>query len=142
LVIPVINSYFGRDMQLKSTLLLFIMGVMMLPWQLVCVAHPFGHHHQQHDGPSLCELRRQYQGTEPVFWPPMDCEHISSQIGHYQLPQTEKGKPTIQTLAVMAILLDHTIIPEYQCDFILITEAHSNSDPPLTSISLRGPPFI
>lgn len=129
-------------MQLKSILLLFIMGMMMLPWQLVCIAHPFGHHHHQHDGPSPCELRRQYQGTEPVFWPQMDCEHVSALIDDYQLPQTEKVIPTLQTLAVTAILFDHLIIQKYECNFIPIPEVHNNSDPPLTSISHRGPPFI
>jgi len=123
---------------IKSILLLFVMGIMLFPWQLICTTHPFGHDHHEHDGPSPCELRKQYKGTDTVFWPPMDCKDISAQFINCQLPKTDKIKPTLQLIAT--ILFDLHVLPEYETNFIQLPEARSNSDPPFKSISDRGPP--
>ena len=125
----------------KSVYLLIIMGIMLFPWQLICTAHPFGHDHHEHNGPSPCELRRQYSGDGPVFFPPMNCDHVSSQFEDFKTPQTEKVKPTIQTIAVAIAIIDLHILPEYETNFIQLPETRSNSDPPCRPIKDRGPPI-
>lgn len=128
--------------KLKSIWLLFIMGMILFPWQIVCVSHPFGHEHHEHEGPSLCELRTQDDGTSPLFWPPMDCEHIDNQVDEYQAPHTEKIKQTFQTVAVAAVLFDIIDFPQLKIGFIPEQTERNSSSPPITTLSLRGPPFV
>lgn len=128
----------------KSVYLLFIMVIMLIPWQLICTAHPFGHEpHElhEHDSPSPCELRQQYPGDGPVFFPPMNCDHVSSQFEDFQTPQTGKIKSTIKTIAITIAIINLLVLPEYENDFIKLLEARSNSDPPCRSIKDRGPPI-
>ncbi|MFZ6010782.1 MAG: hypothetical protein ACOYXT_10590 [Bacteroidota bacterium] len=97
--------------QLKARLLLFVLGITLFPWQLVCVAHPFGHEH--HDGPSPCELRRlAAQQPGQHLMPPMDCDHILAQIDDIQQPQTENVLPAFQTVAVPCALLGQIHCPD------------------------------
>lgn len=124
----------------KSLYLLIVMGIMLFPWQLICTAHPLGHDHHEHDGPSPCELRQQYSGDGPVFFPPMNCDHASSQFEDFQPPQTEKVRPTTKSVAVAIVIIDHIILPEHECNFIQQQETRSNSDPPCRSVQYRGPP--
>ncbi len=138
------NCYLCNRMQkLKSILLLFIMGMILFPWQLICIAHPFGHNHHKHDGLSPCELHRiAAQQPGEKFLPPMECKHIALQLENFQQPQVEKVKPTIQTLATAAVLLDLVCILQYEQPYLFPPNPKCRSAPILSSHTLRGPPLV
>lgn len=119
------------------------MGIILFPWQLICVAHPFGHEHHEHDGSSPCELHRMY-ANEPGehILPPMECEHILSQLDDFQQPQVEKVKPTIQTLAIATVLFNLICIEQYEQPYLFPPDPNCRSAPLLSSHTLRGPPLV
>ena len=129
-------------LKIKSILLLIIMGMVLLPWEAICVAHPLGHKHHHHEGPSPCELRKNYKGQYPVFWPPMDCKHINAATDDFQQPQKEQIKPAIQTLAFIAVTLELIQVPYTEQPHLLPPEPRCRSATVITSNSLRGPPFV
>jgi len=125
-----------------SIFMLFMMGIVLFPWQMICLEHPLGHDHHEQDGPSPCEIRKQYDGDGPVFWPPMPCDHLSPQKGHFQQAQKMQVKPPLPTLAVVAFLfyLVSWDLPKNQ--FYPQPDPQNNSDPPRDINTLRGPPLI
>lgn len=127
-----------------SILMLFLLVTSMLPWHLVCTTHPFGHdHHKQDDKPSTCDLHQKYAGVEGHhLLPPMECEHVSSELDKYQTRQKDEIKPKLQTLAVALVIFDLVELHDYNCNFIPTPEKRCNTDPPLSEISLRGPPLV
>jgi len=127
--------------RVKTILLLFIIGILILPWQLLCLAHPFGHEHHHHDGPSPCELRAQYQGDAPCFWPPMECKHLSADVGEYQQPMDVKISHPVKAFAIVAILFNWVEQGQPVNEIPVFNHENNNADPPLTTISLRGPPI-
>lgn len=117
--------------------------MILFPWQLICIAHPFGHDHHEHDGLSPCELHRiAAQQPGDKFLPPMECKHTLSQVDDFQQPQVEKVKPTIQTLFVAAVLLDLIRIPIYEEPILFPPDPKCRSAPILSSHTLRGPPLV
>lgn len=123
-------------------MLILAIGTLVFPWQLIdfCVTHPLGHKHHTHEPgkPTPCELRKQFKDVT-AYWPPMDCYKISIDSDDFQQP--EKVKPTIPTLAFIAVFFEIVKIKSEEKPFILLPDPNSNSDPPLSVNSLRGPPF-
>lgn len=126
----------------KSILFLFILGIILFPWQMICTAHIFGHSHHKQDVPSLCELRRQYKGEGAVFWPPMDCRKNFSTVSDFQEPQNEKIVPTIQMLAIVAILFDVVTLDNQEQLFLLPPAPNCRSATLLSDSPLRAPPLV
>lgn len=122
--------------RMKSILLIAIMIIMICPWQSICIAHPFGHDHQPHENSSPCELRRQYPGKGPAFFPPMDCEHVAPQFEDFEKilnVRTALFSSAILTIAIanIAVLKNISIQP---------CVVGSNSDPPFFILKDRAPP--
>lgn len=74
--------------------------------------------------------------------PPMECEHILSQLDDFQQPQVVKAKPTIQTFAIASVLLDLVWILQYEKPYLFPPDAKCRSAPILSSHTLRGPPLV
>ncbi|MEX2231170.1 MAG: hypothetical protein WD824_03345 [Cyclobacteriaceae bacterium] len=124
----------------QPILLLLLFGIIIFPWQIFdfCVTHPLGHNHGHHDGPSPCEIRKQFKGT--AYWPPMDCFKISTDADDFQQP--EKVKPTVSGFAVIAIFFEVIQVTAQKQTFTLLLDIGCNSDPPLRVNALRGPPLV
>lgn len=119
------------------------MGMIIFPWQLVCVAHPFGHNHHKHDGPSTCEIQKvaaQLPGEHIL--PPMDCEHISDATDDYNQTQVERIVPTIQLVAVAAVIFDLVRFEITEQPFLLPPEPNCRSATLLSDSPLRAPPLV
>ncbi|MBK8517137.1 MAG: hypothetical protein IPL55_12915 [Saprospiraceae bacterium] len=129
--------------QIKSILLLFIMGIILFPWQMICLAHPLGHEHHHHDGPSPCELHRiaAQQGGQHIL-PPMECNHILSAIDDLQQPQVEKIVPTFHTLIVFAVLFDFVNFDNKEQPFLFPPDPQCRSATLISDNPLRGPPLV
>jgi hypothetical protein len=128
--------------QHKSFLLLFIMGVIIFPWQSICVTHPLGHNTIAHDGPSHCETHRIYAHKKGVhLLPPMHCEHIASVIGEYNQTQADKIV-TSNNISSQVVISEQTNYSQQGQSFILIPEPKCRSATLLSDIPLRAPPFI
>lgn len=127
--------------QAKTIFLLSIILLMLMPWQLMCMAHPMGHTHHHAPGElSPCEQRRLCKETS--VWPTMDCYKISINTDYYQLPQSDKLTPPVQTLIVAAVLpeLIEADLPEDV--FIPLPDPKCHSGPPRPSNLLRAPPIV
>jgi len=127
--------------KIKSILLLFITGMLLIPWETICTTHPLGHKHHHHDGPSPCELRKNYKGEYPVFWPPMNCGHIKNLTNDFTHPQKEQIKLTVQTLAVVAVFFEHIHITYSEEPCLLPPDPKCRSATTISVNTLRGPPF-
>jgi len=119
------------------------MGMILFPWQMICLAHPFGHEHHHHDGPSPCELHRiaAKQGGQHIL-PPMECGHILSQIDDFQQPQVEKIAPTVQIYAILAVVFEFIKFDNHEQPYLFPPEPNCRSAPLLSSLTLRGPPLV
>ena len=124
----------------KSVFLLSMVAITLLPWQMVCMAHPMGHNHHHEPGElSPCEKRKRNKDT--AFWPLMDCDRMAIDTGHYRRPHNENLIRAIQTLFVAPVKLQLVKIELPQAPALQLPEPRGNSDPPPESISRRGPPF-
>ena len=137
-------SYLCSVQKLKAISLLFILGMMIFPWRLICIAHPLGHSHQHHEPSKLspCELHRKYANTDGQhILPPMHCHTVSADTDDFQTTDQFKIKPSYQTLAIAAVLFEFVKItyPEQPC--IIPPEPKCRSAPLLSSNSLRAPPI-
>lgn len=119
------------------------MGIILFPWQMICLAHPFGHKHHHHDGPSPCELHRiaVQQGGQHIL-PPMECNHILSAIDDLQQPQVEKIVPTFHTLIVFAVLFDFVNFDNKEQPFLFPPDPQCRSATLISDNPLRGPPLV
>lgn len=119
------------------------MGIILFPWQMICLAHPFGHDHHHHQGPSICELHRiaaQQEGEHLL--PPMECGHILSQIDDLQKPQVEKIAPTVQLFAILAIVFEFVKLDNHEQLFLFPPDPQCRSATLISDNPLRGPPLI
>lgn len=109
----------------------------------MCVAHPFGHDHHEHDGPSPCEMRRiivQLPGEHLL--PPMDCEHISDATDDYNKTQAERAVPTIELNAVFALFSNLVIFEIREQQFLNPPDPNCRSATLLSDSPLRAPPIV
>lgn len=125
-------------------MLLFIIGMTILPWQLMCIAHPFGHDHHAHEGPSPCELRAKAiaESDGPIILSPMDCEHVLDATDDYNQTQVEKIVPTVQMVAVAAVLFDLVSFEIKEQPFLSPPEPYCRSATLLSDSPLRAPPLV
>lgn len=119
------------------------MGMTIFPWQLVCAAHPFGNDHHGHDGPSSCEIHRM-AAQEPGqhLLPPMECQHISDATDDHNQTQVERIVPTIQLIAVAAVVFDLVSFEITEQPFLLPPDPNCRSATLLSDSPLRGPPLV
>lgn len=129
--------------RLNSILLIFIIGVTILPWQMICRSHLFGHQYHDLKPGELrpCEkLKQDRQEIDGIaFWPPMHGEHMNALIDDYPLPETKKGKPIAHENSLLIILFN-LIDPKNQYEIVPLQEVTNDFDPPFNSRLLRGPP--
>jgi hypothetical protein len=119
------------------------MGITMFPWQMMCTAHPFGHDHHNHDGPSPCEIRRMVlQQPGEHLLPPMNCNHMSDATDDYNQIQVEKIVPTIQMVAVASMLFDLVNVEITKQTFLIPPEPNCRSATLLSDRPLRAPPLV
>lgn len=128
--------------KLKSIILIFILGITLFPWQSICVSHPFGHDHHNHKGPSPCELRQQYKGREPIFWPPMECKSFLSQFDVFEQPENEKTKPVIEIIAIVTVFFDLITLENIDQPFLFPPNPNCRSATLLSDSPLRAPPLV
>jgi len=74
--------------------------------------------------------------------PPMDCEHISDATDDYSQTQTERIVPTIQLIAVAAVVFDLVRFEITEQPFSIPPEPHCRSATLLSNSPLRGPPLV
>lgn len=119
------------------------MGMIIIPWQLMCIAHPFGRDHKEHDGPSPCEIHRiiAQQPGEHLL-PPMDCDHISDTTDNYNQAQVERIVPTIQLIAVIAVVFNLVNFEITEQPFLLPPNPNCRSATLLSDSPLRAPPLV
>ncbi|WP_373495049.1 hypothetical protein [Aquiflexum sp.] len=127
--------------QFRTILLLFTLGIGFFPWQLVCTAHPFGHDHDPDEGPSPCELRRMYQGTNSALWPPMDCEHIYLITDDYQENLNETVLNNFSPLIFAILYFDLILVETPQENVLLPPDPKCRSATLLADCPLRAPPL-
>ncbi|MBA3898756.1 MAG: hypothetical protein H0X62_00870 [Bacteroidetes bacterium] len=127
--------------KIKPILLLFLMGLMLFPWQMLCLAHPTGHDHHHHDEPGPCELREIHKG-ETSFLPPMHCHTISVESDDYNQTENQRILPTTANAIVAAVVFQLLKIEIPCTQATVIPEARCNTGPPLAVFSLRGPPIV
>jgi len=121
------------------------MGITLFPWQMVCSSHPFGHEHHHHaEGElSTCELHEKFAGADGQhILPPMECEHISSQIDDFNQTQTEKVIPAIQMAAIVAVVFDLYSSNNKQEPFLIPPEPNCRSATLFSDSPLRAPPLV
>lgn len=126
-----------------AILLLLIMGITIVPWQSMCMAHPLGHEHHAEDELSPCEIHRivaQQAGLHLL--PPMECEHVSDATDDFNQNQVEKIVPTIQLIAVASVLFDLLSFETPEQPYFNPPNPNCRSATLLSDSPLRAPPFI
>ncbi len=109
----------------------------------MCMAHPLGHDHKKHDGPSLCEMHRmaaQLPGEHLLA--AMDCEHISDATDDFHQAQLNKVAPTIQFVALTVSIFDLLSCASTNPPFIDLPEQNCRSATLLSDLPLRAPPLV
>lgn len=122
---------------------MFIMGVIIFPWEIICTAHPFGHAHEYH-GPgelSPCEINKKYVGKGLYFLPAMHCQKASVDTDNYHAPSKFQLKPGFQMLVVIVVLVDYTCFDKSRT-YIFPPELKCRSATLISENTLRGPPLI
>ena len=126
-----------------AIVLLFIMGISLFPWQAVCLAHPFGLGHHEHDGPSPCELHAQYANTpgEHIL-PPMECQHEAMPTKEYNANPFSKIIPQ-PLFEVAVVFFSFTLSVNNSIDSNIATPVpRCRSGTLLTDVPLRAPPKV
>lgn len=116
--------------------------MIFFPWQTICIAHPFGHVHHDHDGPSPCELRKQYKGKDAALFPPMHCHNFSADTDNYQAPDKFQIQPIYQTLAIVAVLFEFIKITSPEQPYLFPPDPNCRSATIISDNTLRGPPLV
>lgn len=118
------------------------MVLLIFPWQGICATHLFNpESHSEHgDGPSNCELRRDYTDSAEVIWPPMDCENQDLVTGSFEKPTNENYSISSGTVFLAAIILNVVYIPPTSNSVEVQEILYHNLAPPAAINPLRGPP--
>jgi len=124
--------------KISSILLVFLISLNFLPVQLLCLAHPFGHKAHEHDIPSPCELRAEWNGNEDALFPPMHCNHFEIDQDLFEKPNTNISGLNNLLLVYFVPNIDEG--QEITSPFFIQPDPKGNSDPPLKRYLLRGPP--
>jgi len=115
----------------------------ILPWQAMCIAHPFGHNHHDHAGLSPCEVYRMITQQEGEhLLPPMECEHTAKAIDDYSQTQNEKIIPIIPQVALVAIVFERISFEIIEQPFLIPPDQKCRSATLLSDFPLRAPPLV
>ncbi|MBW6481933.1 MAG: hypothetical protein K0B10_02620 [Vicingaceae bacterium] len=130
--------------KVKAILLLFIFGLTLAPWQLVCSTHPLGHDHHEHDKPSPCEIHKQYANVDGQhILPPMECKHSSLIAQDYEPQQTNKLKTPVVQLAIFAAVVFEIIsIETLKNNLPVPPEPDKHLKVLISDSPLRGSPLV
>lgn len=126
-----------------SIFLLSLIGTLLVPWQALCLAHPFGHKPHPPGIHSACQLRKLYKSDKPAYFPPMHCKHVVEVVSAFRPHQAERLAPGGDIFPGLIHAFDrprlghcpaghHRPMPELRC----------NTGPPHSCTTLRGPPLI
>ncbi|TDD95488.1 hypothetical protein [Flavobacterium cellulosilyticum] len=130
----------------KSILLLFLMGIILFPWQLICLAHPLGEHDHAGDSDhkkiSNCELRRQYTGEQSVIWPPMHCKHEVLKSAKFQQPQIDCLILSVSPFVVITSNYEFTFNSKAIKPHLFLEEPNCRSASIISDHPHRGPPLV
>ena len=74
--------------------------------------------------------------------PPMDCKHIAHTVDYYNRSQVEKTAPTLQLVAVAAVLFDLVKIDSKAQHFLFPPVPKCRSATLYSDNPLRGPPLV
>ena len=135
-------SIFITVKRFKSISLLLLIGVIIFPWRLICLTHPFGHNHVRHEPDKLspCELREHHKGTAPAFFPPMHCNNMTLERGEFQTTGQSQIKPTFHAVAMAVLFPELRKIKYPQQPYLFLSDPKCRSAPLISSQLLRAPP--
>lgn len=124
--------------------MLFALGILLFPWKLICFAHPFGHSKIHHEPGKLspCELRKNYKGNGPAYFPEMHCHKLSTDSADYLTQENLPVKPTQQTLAITVVLFEVVKINSSNSTYLFPPEPKCRSATIISVHTLRGPPLV
>lgn len=130
--------------KVKAILLLFIFGLTLAPWQLVCTTHPLGHKHHEHNRPTPCELHKQYANADGQhLLPPMHCKHSSLTTQDYESQQPTKLTTSVVQLAAFNPVFYEISSVETPNQVVLIPpEPNCRSGTIISDSPLRGSPLV
>jgi hypothetical protein len=116
------------------------MGITMLPWQSMCVAHPFGHDHYKQNGPSPCELRGVVlQQSGEHLLPLVDCEHKLDTADDFTQIQSE----IIVQMVTLSVVLNYSVsFVLTEQAFLLLPDPNCRAATLLSNSPLRAPPLV
>ena len=125
-------------------MLVTLIGITIVPWNFVCITHPLGHNHHEHNKPTPCEIHKQFANAEGEhILPPMECKHSSLIAQNYEQQQQAKLKNSDIQLAIFAAIFCEIISIETPKQIVLIPpEPDCRSGTIISDSPLRGSPFI
>lgn len=130
-------------MNSKKSAIIFL-GLMLLilaPWQGFCSTHLFNPtHHDHSDGPSICELRKNYSGDEAILWPPMECKSETMISDSFERPSNELLKISSETAFLATLIFNQIYLPDFTEPVQDSEILYPNLAPPQGIQPLRGPP--
>lgn len=119
-------------------MLLFLMGIILFPWQAICLTHPLHYH----EGKSICELRKEYKGNQPFFWPPMHCKHTVLKSTDFQQSQYDSVLLVLSPFTITTYSFDFTSNQEEIRPYLFLPEPNCRSATLISDNPLRGPPLV
>jgi len=129
--------------KLKSILIVFFIGIIAIPWESLglCLTHPLGHQHHHHgNGPSPCELRKQFKGL--AYFPPMECKKFTVKLDNYKIPDKIQIKPSFEKNELAEIIIHFLSVLDKNQTFIRQTTTRCRSALIISANTLRGPPLV
>lgn len=111
---------------------------------MVCISHPLGHQHHEHEGPSICELHAKFSGTDDEhFLPPMDCDQVAVSIEDFIPSHEDTLNPNIhKIIAVAALFIELKRLNYYPEFFRLPPDPNCRSATLFLDSPLRAPPLV
>lgn len=125
--------------KIKSIVLLNLMGIILFPWQSICLAHPLGE--PPHKGISTCELRKEYKGDQAVFWPPMHCKHTVLKSTDFQQPQYDTILLVLSPFTITTYNFEFVSNEREMKPSLFLSEPNCRSATLISDNPLRGPPL-
>ena len=129
--------------KLTAVLLLSILGIILFPWQTICIVHPPATENHHHKGPSSCEIHRiavQQKGEH--FSQKMECKHVQSQIYDLQNHQVENVAPGNQLFVILPVDCESVKLGNHKQPFSFPPDPQCRSATLISDNPLRGPPLV
>ena len=126
--------------KIKFIFLILLFVSLIFPWQLVCLSHPAGHNHHHAEG-ELSSCQKRTACRDLSLWPPMTCLRIAIVVDIADSPQNK----FLFSNACTGVDLTESSLKDirfFKTPLLKLPDPHANSDPPKSSIFLRGPPLV